>query len=860
MAYVSDNFVRPNGALGGNWSAVIPNNAESGPNTFQGGILINSDGYGPINPFGGDAAALYTGTTFGNDQWSVAVVKTVAAYTAVLSITAASQSGGNTTYTYTVSSGSVTNAIAGGALYVLISGMQNSVNNGTFTATTFGAGTFTVANPSGTNESGSSGTGDCPSDSGAGVMVRGSGTTAATLNGYFFHVGTNSFEGGGRRSYYELWKIINGVGTVLGESDDTGKALVLPSVNDVIAISAIGTTINAYYNGVEMYSVTDNSLASGVPGITSWSMNGTGEYLWSGWTTNSTAPGNNGSTYNGFQAGDSPVTAIQLSAETFLGGPVVTQLASDSFTYANGDLHAANANWAYEGSSTFQVSSDKVFSSHAGINLTYRSDLTPSNDQYSEVTAVVTGNASGQNCGPAVRVSSSATTCYAVQYANNTFTVFKEVAGTLTVLNSVASGFPVTGDVIRLYAVGTLLVVTKNGAFVMSATDNSIASGNVGLFGAGSATTNGYSSWDGGNVTSLSSSHFSGTVGQGYYSDTTNGVVPLQVDGSSYAAIWENSVSWPVDQYSEVICTASTFSGISLSGPGVRISTGADTGYYLGQGTGNALSIVRFSAGTATNLNSTTHVFVTGDKYRIEVQGSLILGFVNGVNVIQAVDTTIVSGKPGLICQSTGVPEGTNSNTYKNWVGGSLTSPSGQSISGNAGVAGAIISYTGTSSGSVSADSFGNYIISALVNGTYVLTPSLTGFVFNPASQTEVINGNNVTGVNFTASTPATNETIFPGQYGGFSLASAFRNPYQLDLLQVINVDGDIVWNLTAAGVANTNPANPSETALVARFFGSSFSQAFPNTSGLNLDIFQITTIGSRVVFHVNYLGVPSTP
>ena len=73
------------------------------------------------------------------------------------------------------------------------------------------------------------------------------------------------------------------------------------------------------------------------------------------------------------------------------------------------------------------------------------------------------------------------------------------------------------------------------------------------------------------------------------------------------------------------------------------------------------------------------------------------------------------------------------------------------SISGNAGIAGATITYSGTASGSVKADSTGTYTISSLSNGTYTLTPSLTGYTFSPTSVSKTISGANILGVNFTA-------------------------------------------------------------------------------------------------------------
>ena len=72
-----------------------------------------------------------------------------------LNITDATQAGANTTYSY--------NSLAGPALQtgqnVAITGMANSGNNGTFTITTLGSGTFTVGNASGVAANNQSGKG-----------------------------------------------------------------------------------------------------------------------------------------------------------------------------------------------------------------------------------------------------------------------------------------------------------------------------------------------------------------------------------------------------------------------------------------------------------------------------------------------------------------------------------------------------------------------------------------------------------------------------------------------------------------------------------------------------------------------------
>ncbi|MBL8262710.1 MAG: proprotein convertase P-domain-containing protein [Xanthomonadaceae bacterium] len=74
-------------------------------------------------------------------------------------------------------------------------------------------------------------------------------------------------------------------------------------------------------------------------------------------------------------------------------------------------------------------------------------------------------------------------------------------------------------------------------------------------------------------------------------------------------------------------------------------------------------------------------------------------------------------------------------------VSGSVTNSAGT------GIAGVVVS-----NGSVSAttSSTGAYTLSGLANGTYTLTPSLSGYTFSPTSRSVTVNSGNVTGQNFT--------------------------------------------------------------------------------------------------------------
>lgn len=98
------------------------------------------------------------------------------------------------------------------------------------------------------------------------------------------------------------------------------------------------------------------------------------------------------------------------------------------------------------------------------------------------------------------------------------------------------------------------------------------------------------------------------------------------------------------------------------------------------------------------------------------------------------------------------------------------------SISGNAGVAGALVHYGGDDT-FVTADGSGNYSIPALANGTYEISPALANYAFTPPSRSVTVNNANVTGVNFTAANPTVTLTLTPISTDAFTPNANPLNP-----------------------------------------------------------------------------------
>jgi hypothetical protein len=75
-----------------------------------------------------------------------------------------------------------------------------------------------------------------------------------------------------------------------------------------------------------------------------------------------------------------------------------------------------------------------------------------------------------------------------------------------------------------------------------------------------------------------------------------------------------------------------------------------------------------------------------------------------------------------------------------------------------------------------------------------------------------------------------TDGTVGAGAYfvEASTLAAAFSNPLHLELIQGLNKDGKVVWNLTANGCTNLNPACPTTTTLLGKFVGAPSPKLLP--------------------------------
>jgi hypothetical protein len=72
------------------------------------------------------------------------------------------------------------------------------------------------------------------------------------------------------------------------------------------------------------------------------------------------------------------------------------------------------------------------------------------------------------------------------------------------------------------------------------------------------------------------------------------------------------------------------------------------------------------------------------------------------------------------------------------------------STTGGAAMNGVTMTLTGAANATTTTNASGNYSFAGLANGVYIVTPSLAGYTFTPASRTVTVSGGNITGRNFT--------------------------------------------------------------------------------------------------------------
>ena len=130
--------------------------------------------------------------------------------------------------------------------------------------------------------------------------------------------------------------------------------------------------------------------------------------------------------------------------------------------------------------------------------------------------------------------------------------------------------------------------------------------------------------------------------------------------GNTYRKLrWVGAAMDSANYYVEVV--ARSGGGSNGIGPAVRLAaSSAVTCYGYVIFGGDAAYLVEITAGGETILDTGSAITASTDyTLRLEVDGSTIRGYLNGVLDVSATDTSLASGPPGIMAYG-----GNNANTY----------------------------------------------------------------------------------------------------------------------------------------------------------------------------------------------------
>ena len=394
-----------------------------------------------------------------------------------------------------------------------------------------------------------------------------------------------------------------------------------------LQVTAVGSAISFWQNGVKRISVTDTSFTGGAPGMMAFG-NGTMDN-WSGGTAASFTVG-------GTVSGLSGTVVLQDN-----GGDNLSVSANGSFTFATS------------------------LPSGAPYNVTVKTN--PAGQ-----TCTVSG---GSGTVGSANVTSVAVSCSAAA----SFTVGGTVSGLSGTVVLQDNG----GDDLSVSANGSFTFATplnSGAAYAVTVKTNppgqncSVSSGS-GTIGSANVTNVAVSC--SATTTTPGSDDFNradGGLGANWtaISDGAMSIASQQVTGTAGAVNGDirTAETYPADQYSEVQVTSTQLTGTQWIGPAVRLQNGGQDGYvgiYNWNSGSPVLMVFKRSGGNWTQLGSSynTAPLAAGTKLRLTVLGNSISFMANGVQRIGLTDGSFGSGAPGIVAFG--------SATADNWAGGSAS-------------------------------------------------------------------------------------------------------------------------------------------------------------------------------------------
>ena len=486
----SDAFNRANGSLGANWTDMS-----------VGGLAISNDAVVGTQA-NGNSGDIYTGASFGSDQFSqIETTSTQLSGSQWIGPAVRAQDGGTELYVgiYWWNFGNPELM-----LFKLINGGWTQLGSA-YPTGPLAAGTVLNLSVTGStlsfSENGDvviTATDTSLSGGAPGIMANGTSTAGDWSGGDATSGGTSP-----TGSTYSIG------GTVSGLS---GTAVLEDNGGDNLSVSANGTF--TFGSPLEQGAAYDVTVQTDPSGQACTVVNGSGTVA------------------------SANVTNVAVTCSTQSSGGSTT--SSDAFNRANGSL---GANWTDMSVGGLAISNDAVVGTQANGNSgDIYTGASFGSDQFSQIETTSTQLSGSQWIGPAVRAQDGGTELYVGIYwwnfGNPELMLFKLINGGWTQLGSAYPTGPLAaGTVLNLSVTGSTLSFSENGDVVITATDTSLSGGAPGIMANGTSTAG---DWSGGDATSGGTSPTGSTYSIGGTVSGLSGTAVLEDNGGDNLSVSAN--------------------------------------------------------------------------------------------------------------------------------------------------------------------------------------------------------------------------------------------------------------------------------------------------------------------------------
>jgi hypothetical protein len=298
-----------------------------------------------------------------------------------------------------------------------------------------------------------------------------------------------------------------------------------------------------------------------------------------------------------------------------------------------------------------------------------------------------------------------------------------------------------------------------------------------------------------------------------------------------------------------------TFAGL---GNGTYTITPGKTGYTFAPA--SSLLNINGSNITGQNFTATAVYSISGT---VTSGGSALSGVTMTLSgAVSATATTDASGNytfAGLVSGSYTVTPSKTGYTFtpasksvtissanitgQNFTTTAVYSISGTVTAGGSALSGVTMTLSGGASATTTTDTSGNYTFAGLVNGSYTVTPSKTGYTFTPASKSVTISSANVTGQNF--ATTAVYSISGTVTSGGSALS---RVTMTLSGTASATTTTDTSGNYSFTGLVNGSyTVTPSKTGYTFTPTSKSVTISSANVAGENFTATAVYSISGTV-------------